>query len=342
LNALRKVARVLAFVALGAIVLLGGALGVVWFRMVRMPGTSASAALPPPTAEESALASRLAATVQELAGKIGARNVARPAALAAAADVIERELTQAGLSVARESFDVEGVRCDNLVAEVHGVSRATEVVVVGAHYDSADDAPGANDNGSGVAVLLELARGLASSAPARTVRFVAFVNEEPPYFRKADRMGSRVHVARAVARGDRVVGMLSLETMGWFSDAPGSQKYPFPFSLYYPDRGDFIGFVSSSDSAELVRDVVGRFRERASIPSQGGALPARLPGVGWSDHESYTLVGVPALMVTDTAPFRYPHYHTTDDTPDKVDVARLARVTVGLAHVVRGLASAPR
>lgn len=336
-----RVFRILGVIAAVLVAVIGGALVYVWASMVRMPGASAPSTLPPMTADEAASAPRLAATIRALGGTIGPRNVARPAALAAAANAVEAELVAAGLSVARESFTVEGVRCDNLIAELRGAARADEIVVVGAHYDSADDAPGANDNGSGVASLLELARLVRGPGLARTVRFVAFVNEEPPYFRKADRMGSRVHVARSKARGERVVGMLSLETMGWFSDVAGSQRYPFPFSLYYPDRGDFIGFVSSADSAPFVRDVVGRFREHATIPSQGGALPARLPGVGWSDHESYTQVGVPALMVTDTAPFRYPHYHTTDDTPDKVDVERLARVTLGLAHVVRSLASAP-
>jgi Zn-dependent M28 family amino/carboxypeptidase len=196
--------------------------------------------------------------------------------------------------------------------------------------------PGANDNGSGVAALLTLARLWANSEPVRTLRFVAFVNEEPPFFQK-DEMGSAVYARHCRAQGDQIEAMLSLETIGYYSSAKGSQKYPFPVGLFYPSEGDFIGFVSNAQNARLVRQCIAAFRQHTAFPSQGGALPGFLPGVGWSDHWAFWQQGFPALMITDTAPFRYPFYHEASDTPDKLDYERIARVLTGLNHVLEDL-----
>jgi Zn-dependent M28 family amino/carboxypeptidase len=214
------------------------------------------------------------------------------------------------------------------------------MLIVGAHYDSVPGCPGANDNASGVAGLLEIARLLAVHKPARTVRFVAFVNEEPPFFRSDD-MGSRVYARRCAERGEQIVGALVLETIGCYTDAPRSQHYPFPFNLFYPSTGDFIAFVGNVSSRDLVRRCVGSFRSHAAFPSEGGGVPGWITGVGWSDHWSFWREGYPALMVTDTAPFRYPHYHTPEDTLDKIDFERMARVVEGLSHVVTDLAEGP-
>ena len=165
-----------------------------------------------------------------------------------------------------------------------------------------------------------------------------FVNEEPPYF-FTDQMGSRVYADDLASRNVDVRAMLSLETMGSFSDEDASQHYPSLIGAYYPSRASFIGFVGDLDSRPLIREVVGSFREVATLPSEGAAAPASVPGVDWSDHASFIRHGWPALMVTDTAPYRYAHYHTPEDTPDKVDFERLARVTVGLEHVIRKLAA---
>ncbi|MEA3275961.1 MAG: M28 family peptidase, partial [Pseudomonadota bacterium] len=197
--------------------------------------------------------------------------------------------------------------------------------------------PGANDNGSGVAAVLELARLLAGRALARTVRFVAFVNEEPP-FSYTPEMGSLVHARAARDRGDRIQAMLSLETIGHYSDRPGSQRYPYPLSLFYPDTADFIGFVGNLGSRQLVRSAVQSFRRHAFFPSEGAAVPAWVKGVGWSDHWSFWQAGYPAIMVTDTAFFRYAHYHSAGDTPEKIDYARTARVVEGLASVIADFA----
>jgi Zn-dependent M28 family amino/carboxypeptidase len=307
--------------------------------MIAMPGKSHQGPLPPLTAKQAELAAALRRDVVELAERIGERNTRRHAALQKAADYVEKELSAAG-KVARQSYQADGKTCDNLEVELRGTTSPDEIVVVGGHYDSVIGCAGANDNGSGAAGVLALARALAKASPARTLRFVAFVNEEPPHF-QSDEMGSRVYAKRCRERGENVVAMLSLETIGYFSDADGSQKYPPPLGLFYPSKGNFIAFVGNVGSRSLVRRCVGLFRERAAFPSEGAAVPGFLPGVGWSDHESFWAYGYAGVMVTDTAPFRYPHYHQVEDTPDKIDFERCARVVDGVEQVVRVLAGVP-
>jgi acetylornithine deacetylase/succinyl-diaminopimelate desuccinylase-like protein len=303
--------------------------------MVHMPGSSFAGHLPELTPAERALAEELEADVRALSA-LGERSLHRPSALAGAAARVAARFEAAGHSVTRERYAVRGVPCENLVVRIPGDT--DEVVVVGAHYDSAHGSPGANDNGTGVAALLALARRIPPGhAPARTHELVAFTNEEMPHFADGT-MGSDVHAGRLAARGARVAAMLSLETLGYYDVREGSQAYPFPLSLVYPSRGDFIAFVGDRGSAPLVRTVVGAFRRHARFPSEGAALPADMPGVGWSDHRSYWAHGWPALMVTDTAPFRDPSYHLPSDTPERLDYTRLARVVEGLTHVVLELA----
>ena len=305
----------------------------VWY-MVAMPGRSWSGALPALADEDRVLSSRLNEHVRTIATK--EHNVWRLAELEAAATYIEDELRTLGLRVRREEYPSDLAPVRNLVAELAGGARADEIVIVGAHYDSVAGAPGANDNGSGVAALLELARSLRDWRPALTWRFVAFVNEEPPFFKSAQ-MGSRVHAERASARGEKILAMFSLETIGFYADAPGSQKYPFPFRWFYPDRGDFLAFVANPASRALVHKTLDAFRAAAQFPSEGVAAPRWIPGVDWSDQWSFWREGYPGVMITDTAPFRYPHYHTPRDTPDKVDYGRLARVVRGLERTFRTL-----
>ena len=188
-----------------------------------------------------------------------------------------------------------------------------------------------------MAALLALARRLARMTPSRTIRFAAFASEEPPHF-QTGKMGSLVYARSCRDRGDMIVAMLSLETMGFYSDEKRSQWYPPPFGLAYPSTGNFIAFVGNLNSRALLRSLVASFRAHASFPSEGGALPGWIPGVGWSDHWSFWKQGYPAVMVTDTAPFRYPQYHTIRDTPERIDYERLARVVEGLRKVVQELA----
>jgi hypothetical protein len=299
-----------------------------------MPGKSFVGSLPAATAEQRSLADELRKDVTKLAGDIGHRDTDHPRGLEAAALYIEGAFRNAGLAPQRHGYDCHGQRVFNIDAEIKGTG--DEIVVIGAHYDSVLGAPGANDNASGVAGVLALARRLAKDHPARTLRLALFVNEEPPYF-QTDLMGSLVYARECKARGDKVAAMLSLETIGCYSDQPKSQRYPPPFNLFYPSTGNFIAFVGNSESAELVKRVVGTFRADAKFPSEGAAVPGSIEGVGWSDHWSFWQCGYPALMVTDTAPFRYDHYHTADDTPDKLDYERTARVVEGLLPVVRAL-----
>ena len=305
--------------------------------MMFMPGKSWSAAVPPLSVEEEKIHDNLKRHVQTLAGEIGERNVWRAGSLAAAETYIRSTLEQLGYRVRVQSFESNGQSVHNLEIELQGSSAPREIVVVGAHYDSVPDGPGANDNGSGIAALLEVARLLAGNTPARTLRLVAFVNEEQP-FSGGDEMGSRVYAQRSRQRGERIRAMVSLETLGFYTEHPESQHYPFPFNYFYPDTGNFVGFVGNLSSWRLVRKAIGAFRSTTAFPSEGIAAPEWVQGVGWSDHASFWEAGYPAIMVTDTAFFRYRHYHEATDTPEKLDYRSLSRVTRGLADVVGELA----
>ena len=284
-------------------------------------------------------AQRLERTIRRLAEQIGERHAWKPHALHATARMIAESFAAAGLVVEKQWYRARGVEVANVEARLPGRAGGNEVVIVGAHYDSLPKSPGANDNGSGVASLLELARALAGKEHQHEVRFVAFVNEEPPFF-QTPLMGSHVYASRCRERGEHITAMLALETMGYFSNEPGSQRYPFPYNLFYGNRGDFIGFVSNLRSVGVMRRCLRAFRRSSTLPAQGSPAPGWLPGVSWSDHWSFWRHRYPAVMVTDTALFRYPHYHTPEDTPDKVDFPSLARVVDGLVGVVGDLAGA--
>jgi Zn-dependent M28 family amino/carboxypeptidase len=212
------------------------------------------------------------------------------------------------------------------------------VVLVGAHYDSVMGSPGANDNASGVAALLEISAFFASTITDRTVRFVAFVNEEPPFYH-GGRMGSLVYARAARKRGDDIRAMFSLETIGYYRDEPGSQSYPPLFRFFYPKQGNFVAFVSNLRSRGLLRESVSAFRKHSDFPVEQVATLSIVPGVSWSDHSSFWKNGYRAVMVTDTAFYRYSHYHTPHDTPKKLCYPAFGRVTAGLVGVVEALAS---
>jgi hypothetical protein len=310
-----------------------------WWFGVRMPGKNISSAAPL-SPEDIDLRTELKSDVQRLAGEIGERNMAHYGQLNAATDFIEDSFSRAGLHPRRDSYEVRGEACHNIEAEIPGTR--PDVVLIGAHYDSVFGSPGANDNGSGVAALLALARRFAGKPAQQTLRFVAFVNEEPPYF-LTEQMGSFVYAGRCKARGDRISAMISLETIGYFSDAPHSQTYPAAgLGVFYPTVGNFIGFVSNVHSRALLRRSIALFRKHAKIPSEGAALPSFVPGVSWSDQWAFWQHGYPGIMITDTAPFRYPHYHSATDTPDKLDYDRFALVVSGMQKVIEELDRAPR
>lgn len=320
-------------IAAGAVLVSVVAIGA---YLTRMPGKRAEtlAAL---TAAEQQIRTGLARHVQTLAGEIGERNMRQYHNLTLARDYIARELTQLGYEIEQQPFTAEGREVSNIIAEIPGTTRPKEIVIFAAHYDSVFGTPGANDDGSGVAAVLEIARLSRGLKPARTLRFVLFVNEEPPYF-QSELMGSVVYARRCKERKEDVVAMYSLETKGYYSDEPNSQQYPSELATLYPNTGNFIAFASNVGSANLLRHSVEVFRENTTLPSEGGAAPEAIPGVGWSDHWSFWRQGYSAVMVTDTAPYRYPHYHATSDTPDQLDYDRLARCVTGLFAVLRDLA----
>ncbi|MCA9802828.1 MAG: M28 family peptidase [Cyanobacteria bacterium HKST-UBA02] len=324
--------------------------------MIIIPG-SYKGELPALSDEQKELASRLSEHVHVLASEIGPRSLTRaPANLITAGAYVEHVFKKYGYSPEREEFSVEwadeenseltseGVaivhthsNVFNVVAELEGKKKSKGIVIVGAHYDSDYGCPAANDNGSGVAAMLEIARSLQEEDLERTVRFVAFTNEEWPFF-LTDAMGSLQHAQTCKERKEKIEGMICLETIGYFTDEPDTQKYPLPlFGFLLPSTGNFISFIANLQSISLLRRSIKSFRENVDFPSEGCAVPQEIRGVEFSDHRNFWKFGYPAIMVTDTAFFRYPHYHTEEDTPDKIDYDKLALVVSGLTGMVRDL-----
>jgi Peptidase family M28 len=325
----------LTVVAIVLLLMLGAAYGALHYT-TGVPGRSHTGPLPPLTQEERALAVVLKRHIEAVAA--GEHNIRHYDELEKAARYIEATLASYGYSVGRQEFVADGRTVRNIDVMIEPFADITdpEVIVVGAHYDSVVGSPGANDNGSGAAAVIELARLLRdlTGVGERRIRLVLFVNEEPPYFKTED-MGS-LHYARALAeRKEKVVAMYSLETIGFYTSASASQRYPAPFSLIFPDRGNFVAFVGTPYSRALVWETIRSFRSHTPFPSIGGVAPDIVPGIDWSDHWAFAQFDFPAMMVTDTAPFRYPHYHQLTDTPDKIDIESLARVVKGMERVIR-------
>jgi Zn-dependent M28 family amino/carboxypeptidase len=279
--------------------------------------------------DDQVLTHRIRTHIEQLAGVIGERNVFVPEALQRAAAYIEDEWRTQGYSVDRLEYDVSNNRWANLVATRNGGARQNEILLLGAHYDSVIGSPGANDNASGVAALLEISRMFRVLEPALTVRFVAFVNEEPPFF-WTHQQGSMVYAQAVRRHGDDIRLMASLETIGCYSNEPGSQRYPPLFRFFYPDCGNFVGIVSDFRSTTVMRRLAAAFRAESDFPLQVTSTFRFIPGVAWSDHHSFWRQGYRAVMVTDTAFYRYRHYHTPTDTPEKLAYPELTAVTLGL------------
>lgn len=336
-----RAARILLAVVLGLVALAGSVL----LYGVPMPGRSFEGPTPALNENERQAAAELRKYVTKLASELGVRSATEGDSLERAERYLHDELLPLtalpGVTLEREPIPNAPGNAANLVLNLAG-QQAGPLLLVGAHYDSAPGGtPAANDNGSGSASALVLAHRLARAKHALPIRIVLFANEEMPYF-STELMGSLLHARGCKRRGEQLRAMLSLETMGYYSDAPGSQRYPAPLSSLYPDRGNFIGFVGNLGSRSLVREAVGSFRTHATIASEGAALPDALPGIGWSDHWAFWQVGYQAVMVTDTALFRDPNYHELTDTPDKLDFERLGRVVVGLEATLRELAKSPK
>ena len=309
---------------------------ILFIYMVRMPGDSYKDALPPLDEADQAVARRLESHVRTLCSHPAGRNYIEKKGLALARGYIAGQFRSSGYQVEFDVYQIAGEDYANIEVMRLGEAYPDEIIVVGAHYDAVVGAPGANDNGSGVAALLELADRFKDVVSPRSIRFVAFVNEEPPHFMTGT-MGSDVYARHVARRKENIIAMYSLETIGYFRDDAGSQHYPPPFSFFYPNQGNFIAFVGNLRSRSLVTRSLSAFRAHATFPSEGIAAPAFIPGVNWSDHRSFWKQGYPAVMITDTALYRYPYYHMPQDTPDKVDYDRMVYVVQGLEKMLEDL-----
>lgn len=325
--------RLIAYPGSIALVLL-----VLWFVSIRMPGRTFRGSPPPLTSQEGETVERLHHDVSFLADSIGEREaVSAYPGLERASAWVRGRIEETGATADVQEYRVRrGRAVQNFTARVGSRSgaRAAAFVLVGAHYDAVAVTPGADDNASGVAAALELLRRLQAAPAECEVRVTFFTNEEPPFF-WSDSMGSLVYARAMAARGEVPLAVYSLESIGYYSDSAGSQTYPPVLGWFYPSRGDFIAFVGDISSRALVRRSIAAFREVATLPSAGSAAPRQFPGVGWSDHWSFWQVGIPAVMITGTAPYRDPHYHESDDLPANLDFSRLARAVTGIEHVVR-------
>ena len=283
--------------------------------------------------------------VYKLAHVIGDRSVYKPDKLNEAANYITEQFSSYGYDVEFQTYTLMGQATRNIIAckrgkvpavslrnKDAGKTNPDEVVIVGAHYDTCFN-PGANDNASAVAGLLELARLMFNKEIDCTIKFIAFVNEEPPFF-KTENMGSCVYAKDAKERGEKIKAVIILEMIGYYSDEPKSQKYPPLFGLFYPSKANFIAVVGNFSSKWLVKKTVTAFEKGAEFPIESIVTFDFVPGVDFSDHWSFWREGYPAIMVTDTAFYRYSHYHTQLDTYEKLDYESMAEVVKGLESVL--------
>lgn len=272
----------------------------------------------------------LETTVRFLSEEIGQRSYLDLGKLNRTADFIEDALRSYGCDTTRQSLSYRDNTYFNIAAEVRGTSGKDEIIVIGAHYDTVIGTPGADDNASGIAGLLELARLTCRSPLSRTVRFVAFTLEEPPVF-MTSRMGSHVYARELKKQGTPVLGMISLEMLGYYSDKRGSQLFPLPFfGWFYPEEGNFIAFVGNISSRSFTEKVKEAFKAVSPFPVESLNGISLIPGVDFSDHRSFWQFGFPAFMVTDTAFFRNPHYHAPGDRASTLDYDRMTEVVVSL------------
>ncbi|MBI5610235.1 MAG: M28 family peptidase [Deltaproteobacteria bacterium] len=325
--------RIVAMLAASALLVLA------WLGLMTcMPGSANPGPPPPLDQPGQVLREALRADVTYLAETIGERSLRVPPQLQASADWLAQQLRAAGWTVTEIPYTCRGHTVRNLVAERRGTALPGEIVVLGAHYDSVERSPGADDNASGVAALLAVARALGHSELPRTVRLVAFVNEEPPWFR-GPLMGSRIVASAFAKAGDTLSDVLVLDAIGFYCSGD-CQAYPPPLSLFYPSEGRFVAFVGRIQDWWRLRHAVGLFRAAVPMPSEGLAAPRVVPGIDYSDHMAFWDVGYPGLLITDAPTYRNPAYHRSSDLPATLDWERLAWVTRGLIAVVRQLATA--
>lgn len=329
-----------ALLSLGTLSVLGllaGAIAV--FAMIGMPGKSYSGEPPALSAEEQEIADHLMRHLEVLCVEIGERNQNKHRNLERAASYIAETFRASGYEVEEQVYEIDGLPYRNIEACLQGTKNPGEVLIVGAHYDTVPGCPGADDNGTGIAALLELAHSMRSAEPDSTVRFIAFTNEEYPFF-WSDKMGSFLYARRCKEKGERIRGMIALETLGYYRDEKGSQTYPIPVLGLLPERGDFLFFVGRMSSRGFIADSLGSFRDRARLPSRGIAAFDCFEDISRSDNYCFDLNGYRSFMVTDTANFRNPNYHRASDLPDTIDRERYTRAVAGLREMLLDLSGA--
>lgn len=309
-----------------------------WLRFrsaVAIPELAAAADVQP-LPENVMSPATLEAHVRMLAETIGERNTFHPEALERAAAYVESSLQGLYPGLIRETFEANKMTVANLVFAKPGSDASLPTILIGAHYDSAPGTPGADDNASGVAGLIELARYFAQRPTRHPLRFVAFVNEEPPYF-GSHLMGSYVHAQKAYDRKEKIALMVALEMIGYFRDE-AIQEYPSPvLHLLYPRTGNFIGIVGNEPSRRVTETFAGLMKKVSKVDVQMLVAPESLTGVDLSDHRSFWERGYPSLMVTDTAFFRNRHYHKASDLPKTLNYDSMSKVVLALAAAIEAV-----
>lgn len=289
-----------------------------------------------PTEQNNGLAKILESHVYKLAQEIGDRSVFKIEKLDQAAEYITQTLRSFGYNVEFQSYTLFNETVKNIIATKIGVRRPDEIIIVAAHYDTCFN-PGADDNASAVAALIEIARDISDKQTNCSIKFIAFVNEEPPFFKTKD-MGSRVYTKEARAKGENIQAAVILETIGYYSDKTNSQRYPPLFGLFYPNKGNFIGIIGDFHSRWLVKKVVSSFKRQTQFPVESVVAFSFVAGVDFSDHWSFWQEGYPAVMVTDTAFYRNPNYHSSSDTYETLNYESMAEVVRGLSGALIELA----
>lgn len=276
---------------------------------------------------------KLRGHVDTLAHTFHPRDWHHPDNLDKAAEYIAGHFKAAGAAVEFQDFAVQDKRYRNVIGRF-GVGKGRKVVV-GAHYDACGETPGADDNASGVAALIELAYLVGHEPPSSEVELVAYTLEEPPFFRTA-MMGSAIHAKSIAPESSSIRGVIVLELVGYFSDEWGSQSYPIPMlRLMYPSRGNFIGVIGPWNQGAWVKTVKAGMQGATDLPVYSIRAPSVVPGVDFSDHLNYWPYGFNALMITDTAFYRNREYHLAGDTPDRLDYGRMAKVAVAVFAAIR-------
>lgn len=275
--------------------------------------------------------------IQVLAGGLGERNLYQQQNLEKAAIYIKEELANYGYEVKEQVYFIDNKPFRNLIATKWGSKKKDKIIIVCSHYDSVWGSPGADDNASGVAGLLELASLISKDNLNKTIKFIATTNEEPPFYLSED-MGSFRYAKEAKKNREDIEAVICLESIGFYSDKKNSQSYPLGFSLFYPDKGNFIAIVSNLSSGSLLKRIVKEFKKASAFPIEYLAAPVFLaPAISFSDNWSFWRFGYKAVMITDTAFYRNPYYHTQADTPEKLNYHRISKVIAGLYQVLLAL-----